>query len=142
MRIKITDPRVYIPGYATLGSAGIDLQAVLEDVTCIEPNKTLKVNTGISIWINDPGVCGLILPRSGTGEIGVVLGNLAGVLDSDYQGEIKLILWNRTSRVLWITPFDRVAQIIFTSVLQPVFQVVKEFESNTIRGCGGFGSTN
>lgn len=141
MQIKILDGNLIPPRPSTSGSAGLDLQAILDDVMILEPGKTVKVRTGIAIYIGDKNVVGLIHPRSGFGSMGLVLGNLTGIIDSDYQGEIHLILWNRSNEEIEIFPYDKVAQLIFTPVVIPNFEVVKYFTRQTDRGGSGFGST-
>ena len=125
---------------ATPGSAGIDLRVVIRGGVCIFPGETKLVGTGIAIHINDPGYAGLILPRSGLGNRGLVLGNLVGLIDSDYIGEIKVSLWNRSDDPITVNHMDRVAQLIIVPVTVPAFRFVSEF-SQSRRGDGGFGHT-
>ncbi len=130
------------PTFATEGSAGIDLRAATSGYITIRPGKTAKVNTGIAIWLNDRSKVGLIFPRSGSGARGLVLGNLTGVIDQDYQGEIILVLYNRlTDEDINIAPGDRVAQYVVTNALRPQMDIVEEFSTSTQRAEGGFGST-
>ena len=140
--IKITDANLPgLPKYATKDSAGIDLRASLKEPLLIDAGKTELIKTGIAIYIGDPEYAGIILPRSGLGhKHGIVLGNLLGLIDSDYQGELMVSCWNRSELTYTIQPYDRIAQLIFIKINQPEFEVVKEFEK-TDRGEGGFGST-
>ena len=143
--VKILDPRVGeqfpLPTYATSGSAGLDLRACLDDAVELAPGATTLVPTGLAIHIADPSLAAVILPRSGLGhKHGVVLGNLVGLIDSDYQGEIMVSTWNRGKDSFTINPLDRLAQLVVVPVLQVAFNVVDEFDSSS-RGDGGFGST-
>ena len=140
--IKITDINLpELPKYATKDSAGIDLRASLKEPLLIDAGKTVLIKTGIAIYIGDPEYAGIILPRSGLGhKHGIVLGNLLGLIDSDYQGELMVSCWNRSELTYTIQPYDRIAQLIFIKINQPEFEVVKEFEK-TDRGEGGFGSS-
>tara|TARA_B100001989_G_scaffold105376_1_gene73721 strand:+ start:308 stop:757 length:450 start_codon:yes stop_codon:yes gene_type:complete len=140
--IKITDANLPgLPKYATKDSAGIDLRASLKEPLLIDAGKTELIKTGIAIYIGDPEYAGIILPRSGLGhKHGIVLGNLLGLIDSDYQGELMVSCWNRSELTYTIQPYDRIAQLIFIKINQPEFEVVKEFEK-TDRGEGGFGSS-
>ena len=141
--LKILDPRMaeQLPTYATPGSAGLDLRACLDAPLVIEPGSTHLIPTGLAIHIGDPGLAAVILPRSGLShKHGLVLGNLVGLIDSDYQGELKISLWNRSSETFTIEPMARVAQMVIVPVLQPQFKVVEEFAQSS-RGEGGFGST-
>ncbi len=139
--IKITDANLPgLPKYATKDSAGIDLRASLKEPLLIDAGKTELIKTGIAIYIGDPEYAGIILPRSGLGhKHGIVLGNLLGLIDSDYQGELMVSCWNRSELTYTIQPYDRIAQLIFIRINQPEFEVVKEFKK-TDRGEGGFGS--
>ena len=132
-----------LPTYATTGSAGIDLMActVNSQPLVIQPNQTVLINTGLRVHIKDAGIAGMILPRSGLGNKGLVLGNLVGLIDSDYQGELKVSAWNRSDKAIEITPMMKIAQMIFVRIATPTFTVVEDFESDTVRGSGGFGST-
>ena len=140
---KILNPLIknHIPDYASEGSAGLDLRACISNPIDLEPGKTELIPTGISIYIKDPGYAALILPRSGLGhKHGIVLGNLVGLIDSDYQGELFISTWNRGLTSFSIKPLDRIAQLVIVPVSQATFNLVSEFtESN--RGTGGFGST-
>jgi dUTP pyrophosphatase len=141
--IKILDPRMkeLLPGYATPGSAGLDLRACIEAPITLEPGATVLVPTGLAIHIGDPGFAAMILPRSGLGhKNGIVLGNLVGLIDSDYQGQLMVSTWNRGQAAFTLQPMDRLAQLIIVPVLQVGFNVVEEFDSSE-RGAGGFGST-
>jgi dUTP pyrophosphatase len=144
LKFKRLDPRVGtewpIPEVGTPGSAGVDLRACLKKTLSLEPGETALIGTGIAIHLDDPGLCAMILPRSGLGHKGLVLGNLVGLIDSDYQGELKISAWNRGQTHQTIEPGDRIAQLIITPVIQPVFSEVVEFESSS-RGEGGFGHT-
>mgnify|MGYP001346685316 FL=1 len=130
-----------LPKYATEGSAGIDLRASLKEPLSIDAGNSKLIKTGISIYIENPKYAGIILPRSGLGhKHGIVLGNLLGLIDSDYQGELMVSCWNRSELTYTIQPYDRVAQLVFINVNQPEFKIVKEFKK-TERGEGGFGSS-
>ncbi len=141
--LKILDARIAerIPQYATAGSAGLDLRALLDEPVTIAPGETILVHTGIAIHVADPGYAALILPRSGLGhKKGIVLGNLVGLIDSDYQGELMISTWNRGSEPFVLEPFERLAQLVIVPVVQAQFNVVDDFEASA-RGAGGFGST-
>ena len=140
---KILNPliREHIPTYASEGSAGLDLRACVNDPVVINPGKTELIPTGISIFIKDPGYAGLILPRSGLGhKHGIVLGNLVGLIDSDYQGELFISTWNRGTSSFTINSLDRIAQLVIVPVSQATFNLVSDY-SKSDRGDGGFGST-
>ena len=140
---KILNPLIkdHIPTYASEGSAGLDLRACIDDPVIINPGKTELIPTGISIFIQDPGYAGLILPRSGLGhKHGIVLGNLVGLIDSDYQGELFISTWNRGKTSFTINSLDRIAQLVIVPVSQATFNVVPDY-SKSDRGDGGFGST-
>lgn len=142
--VKIIDARMQdqLPAYATTGSAGLDLRACLDAPLTLAPNAWQLVPTGIAIWLRDPGYAALILPRSGLGhKHGIVLGNLVGLIDSDYQGQLMVSAWNRSTTAFTLQPMDRLAQLIIVPVVQPSFNVVEEFESTSERGAGGYGST-
>lgn len=129
------------PHYATAGSAGLDLRACIEAPVKIHPGDTMLIPTGIAIYLADPGLAAMILPRSGLGhKHGIVLGNLVGLIDSDYQGEIMVSTWNRGKDSFTLNPLDRLAQLVIVPVMQVAFDVVDEFTTST-RGSGGFGST-
>ncbi|QIQ20312.1 dUTP diphosphatase [Zophobihabitans entericus] len=141
--IKILDNRLGkefpLPTYATSGSAGIDLRAMFDKTTEIKPNETVLTPTGLSMYIADPGLAALVLPRSGLGsKHGIVLGNLVGLIDSDYQGQLFVPLWNRSQQSFTVEPGDRIAQLIIVPVVQANFNIVEEF-TETERGAGGFG---
>jgi len=141
--LKILDPRMkdFLPAYATTGSAGLDLRACVEEPLTIEPGQTVLVPTGLAIHIGDPGYAAMILPRSGLGhKNGIVLGNLVGLIDSDYQGQLMVSTWNRGHASFTLQPMDRLAQLIVVPVLQVGFNVVEDFATSD-RGAGGFGST-
>lgn len=146
LHFKILDPRVGkdipLPSYGTEGSAAMDLRAVFDGETqTIAPDETALIGTGIAIHIGDPAYCALILPRSGLGhKHGLVLGNLVGLIDSDYQGELKISCWNRSNKPYTISLGERIAQIMITPVLRPTLQQVNDFTDSS-RGTGGFGHT-
>ena len=140
---KILNPLIkdHIPTYASEGSAGLDIRACIDDPLIINPGKTELIPTGISIFIQDPGYAGLILPRSGLGhKHGIVLGNLVGLIDSDYQGELFISTWNRGTTSFTINSLDRIAQLVIVPVSQATFNLVSDY-SKSYRGDGGFGST-
>ncbi|MFM7704213.1 MAG: dUTP diphosphatase [Rubrivivax sp.] len=141
--LKILDPRIagQLPQYATPGSAGLDLRACLEAPLTLEPGTTVLIPTGIAIHVADPGLAAVILPRSGLGhKHGIVLGNLVGLIDSDYQGPLMVSCWNRGREPFTVQPLERIAQLVIVPVVQAAFRVVEEFGAST-RGEGGFGST-
>lgn len=141
--LKILDARMaeQLPAYATPGSAGLDLRACLDTAVTLEPGQTHLVPTGLAIHIADPGLAAVILPRSGLGhKHGVVLGNLVGLIDSDYQGQLMVSVWNRSQTAFVIQPMERIAQLVIVPVVQAQFRVVDEFGASD-RGEGGFGST-
>jgi dUTP pyrophosphatase len=141
--IKILDPRMkdQLPAYATEGSAGLDLRACIDAPLTIEAGQTVLIPTGLAIHLADPGYAAMILPRSGMGhKNGIVLGNLVGLIDSDYQGQLMVSTWNRGQSAFTLTPMERLAQLIVVPVLQVGFNVVDEFDTSE-RGAGGFGST-
>ena len=144
LKFKRLDPRVGtnwpIPEVGTPGSAGVDLRACLDEPVTLAPGETILIGTGIAIHLEDLGFCAMILPRSGLGHRGLVLGNLVGLIDSDYQGELKISTWNRGQEPQTIEPGDRIAQMVITPVIQPTFIEVDDFESSS-RGEGGFGHT-
>jgi len=145
IKLKILDSRIGAefpaPSYATSGSAGLDLQACVTDTMIVTPGETHLIPTGISIFIDDPSLAAIILPRSGLGhKHGIVLGNLVGLIDSDYQGPLMVSLWNRGEKEFKIEPGDRIAQLVFVPVIQASFEVVDDF-TETQRGDGGFGHT-
>ena len=141
--LRILDPRLdkLLPAYATAGAAGLDLRACIDAAIALAPGQTELVPTGIAIHLADPGLAAMVLPRSGLGhKHGIVLGNLVGLIDSDYQGQVMVSLWNRGKAAFTIQPLDRIAQLVVVPVAQVAFNVVEEFESSS-RGAGGFGST-
>lgn len=141
--LKILDPRIadQLPAYATPGSAGLDLRACLDAAVTLNPGETRLIPTGLAIHLADPGYAAVILPRSGLGhKHGVVLGNLVGLIDSDYQGQLMVSLWNRGADAFEIKPFERIAQMVIVPVVQAEFRVVEDFDASA-RGVGGFGST-
>ncbi len=141
--VKILDERMreQMPAYATPGSAGLDLRACIAEPITIEPGSTHLIPTGLAIHIADPGYAAMILPRSGMGhKHGIVLGNLVGLIDSDYQGQLMVSTWNRGNTAFVLNPMERLAQLVIVPVMQVGFDVVEEFDSSE-RGEGGFGST-
>lgn len=141
--LKILDPRMAasLPAYATPGSAGLDLRACLDAPLELAPGATALIPTGLAIHIGDPGYAAMFLPRSGLGhKHGIVLGNLVGLIDSDYQGQLQVSVWNRSQQAFVIEPMERIAQMIIVPVVQAAFEVVEDFGSSD-RGTGGFGST-
>jgi len=146
LQAKILDPRIGnefpLPQYATPGSAGLDLRAMLKEDTLLEPGQTLLIPTGLSVYIGDPGLAALILPRSGLGhKHGIVLGNLVGLIDSDYQGQLMVSAWNRSETAFVLEPMERLAQLVIVPVVQARFNIVDEFTQASERGAGGYGST-
>lgn len=145
IQLKVLDPRLgsefSLPSYSTKGSAGLDLRACLKEPLLIEPGQTHLISTGMAVHIDDPQYAAVVLPRSGLGhKHGIVLGNLVGLIDSDYQGEVMVSCWNRGSQEFTIQPGERIAQLVIVPVLQIEFDVVEEFASSE-RGAGGFGHT-
>ena len=145
IQLKILDPRVGdtipLPAYATNGSAGLDLRVCIDEPLQIASQETVLLPTGIAIYIADPNLAAVILPRSGLGhKHGIVLGNLVGLIDSDYQGELKISCWNRNQEHFTIQPGERIAQLVFLPVVQAVFSIVDAFTESS-RGQGGFGSS-
>ena len=141
--LKLLDPRLHQhqPSYATPGSAGLDLRACIDHVLTLHPGETELIPTGMAIHIGDPGYAALILPRSGLGhKHGIVLGNLVGLIDSDYQGQLFVSCWNRGRTPFLLNPLERIAQLVIVPVLHADFNVVEEFAASE-RGDGGFGST-
>ena len=141
--VKLLDARMaeHLPAYATPGSAGLDLRACIDTACALEPGHTKLIPTGLAIHIGDPGLAAMILPRSGLGhKHGIVLGNLVGLIDSDYQGPLMVSCWNRGSAVFTIEPMERLAQLVIVPVVQAQFRVVGEFGASA-RGARGFGST-
>ena len=145
IQLKILDPRIGqsipLPEYATQGSAGLDLRAALDNAITLQPGDTTLIPTGIAIHIGDPALAAVILPRSGLGhKHGIVLGNLVGLIDSDYQGQLFVSVWNRGQNPFTIDIGERMAQLVFVPVVRAHFEVVEEFHASD-RGTGGFGST-
>ena len=143
LAVKILDERIrgMLPHYASAGAAGLDLRACIEKAIVLNPGESLLVSSGIAIHIGDPGYAAVVLPRSGLGsKNGIVLGNLVGLIDSDYQGPLTVSLWNRGKAAFTVQPLDRIAQLVVVPVAQVEFEVVEEFAAST-RGAGGFGST-
>lgn len=145
IQLKILDARIGesipLPAYATAGSAGLDLRVCIDETIQIAPQETILLPTGISIYIADPQLAAVILPRSGLGhKNGIVLGNLVGLIDSDYQGELKISCWNRGIEHFTVNPGERIAQLVFIPVVQAAFEIVDNFTESS-RGEGGFGSS-
>ncbi|HEY8507256.1 MAG TPA: dUTP diphosphatase [Steroidobacteraceae bacterium] len=143
LKVRILDARIGkefpLPTYATEGSAGLDLRACLDKPLVLEPGRAELIPTGLAIWIEDPGLAAVILPRSGLGhKHGIVLGNLVGLIDSDYQGQLMVSVWNRGQEPFTIQPGERIAQLVVVPVVQVELTVVESFEA-TARGAGGFG---
>ncbi|MFV2028754.1 dUTP diphosphatase [Neisseria sp. S1] len=143
VELKILNAKIadQLPAYATPGSAGLDLRACLDEPVTIQPGETYLVPTGLAIHLANPAYAAMLLPRSGLGhKHGIVLGNLVGLIDSDYQGEVKVSVWNRGHTAFTIEPMERIAQMVIVPVVQAAFKVVDEFAASE-RGEGGFGST-
>jgi dUTP pyrophosphatase len=143
LEVKILDERIrsMLPHYATAGAAGLDLRACIDKELRLEPGDSRLVSSGIAIHVGDPGYAAIILPRSGLGaKNGIVLGNLVGLIDSDYQGPLMVSVWNRGREPFTVQPMDRIAQLIVIPVVQVEFEVVEKFAASA-RGAGGFGST-
>jgi dUTP pyrophosphatase len=145
LKVKVLDPRIGqsipLPEYATGGSAGLDLRACLDAPLLLEPGQTHLVPTGLAIHLDDPGLAAVLLPRSGLGhKHGIVLGNLVGLIDSDYQGQVMVSAWNRSAHPFTIEPGDRIAQMVIVPVVQVALEVVESFDESP-RGAGGFGSS-
>jgi dUTP pyrophosphatase len=141
--LKVLDSRIadFLPAYATPGSAGLDLRACLDAALVIEPGQTQLIPTGLAIHIGDPGLAAMLLPRSGLGhKHGIVLGNLVGLIDSDYQGPLMVSCWNRGAVAFTVQPMERIAQLVIVPVVQARFRIVDEFGASD-RGVHGFGST-
>lgn len=143
--LKVLDPRLGrefpLPEYATTASAGLDLRAMLDAPLTLDAGASALIPSGIAIHIGDPGLCAIVLPRSGLGhKHGIVLGNLVGLIDADYQGPLMISCWNRSGSAFTITPGERIAQLVFTPVVRASFDVVDEF-APSLRGAGGFGSS-
>lgn len=145
IQLKILDARlgsdIPLPEYATNGSAGLDLRACLDHDTIVKPNETLLIPTGLAIYIDDPSLAAILLPRSGLGHMhGIVLGNLVGLIDSDYQGQVFVSCWNRSTSAFTIAVGERIAQMVFVPIVQVKFEQVESFTASA-RGDGGFGHT-
>jgi dUTP pyrophosphatase len=143
LEVRILDPRIreHLPHYATAGAAGLDLRACLDTPLELLPGDSRLVHSGLAIHLGDPGLAAVVLPRSGLGsKHGIVLGNLVGLIDSDYQGEVMVSVWNRGAKAFTIQPLERIAQLVVVSVVQVELAVVEEFAASA-RGAGGFGST-
>lgn len=143
VQLKILDQRLadHLPAYTTPGSAAVDLRAAIDEPLVIEPGKVHLISTGISIFVGNPGLASMILPRSGLGhKNGLILGNGVGLIDSDYQGPLMVSLWNRSAVPFTLNPLDRFAQLVFVPVVQVGFEIVTEFDT-TERGADGFGSS-
>ena len=141
--VRVLDERVagHLPAYATVGSAGLDLRACIDAAIVLEPGQAALIPTGLAIHIGDPGLAAMLLPRSGLGhKHGIVLGNLVGLIDSDYQGPLMVSCWNRGVAVYTVQPLERIAQMVIVPVVQARFRRVERFDEST-RGTGGFGST-
>lgn len=137
-----SDPDFPLPTRATNGSAGIDLRACIDEPVIIKAGETKLIGTGMAIYIKDPNFAGIILPRSGLGhKHGIVLGNLVGLIDADYQGELMVSVWNRSDTDFTLNPAERMAQYMVLPVLRPSFEIVDEFSDDSERGAGGFGSS-
>ncbi len=143
LEVRILDPRIreHLPHYATAGAAGLDLRACLDAPLELPPGASQLVRSGLAIHLGDPGLAAVVLPRSGLGaKHGIVLGNLVGLIDSDYQGEVMVSVWNRSANAFTIQPLERIAQLVVVPVVQVELAVVEEFAASA-RGAGGFGST-
>jgi dUTP pyrophosphatase len=141
--LRILDVRLRdaLPAYATTGSAGLDLRACIDAPITIAPGQTVLIPTGIAVHLGDPHYAAVLLPRSGLGhKHGIVLGNLVGLIDSDYQGQLMVSAWNRSSTAYTVQPMERIAQLVVVPVVQARFNIVQDFEAST-RGAGGYGST-
>jgi len=140
--LKILDPRLHPPVYATAGSAGLDLRACIDAPLSLAPGQCELVPTGMALYLKDPGYAALIVPRSGLGhKHGLVLGNLVGLIDSDYQGQIMVSAWNRAASAFVLKPLERLAQLVIVPVVQARFRVVDAFDTTSARATGGYGST-
>jgi dUTP pyrophosphatase len=143
IEVRVLDPRMAdrLPAYATPGSAGLDLRACIDAPLVLEPGEARLLPTGLAIHVADPNLAAMILPRSGLGhKHGIVLGNLVGLIDSDYQGPLMVSCWNRSAAAFTVEPFERIAQLVIVPIVQASFQVVDAFDASG-RGSGGFGST-
>ncbi len=143
LEVRILDPRIreHLPRYATAGAAGLDLRACIDEPLELRPGDSTLVRSGLAIHLGDPGLAAVVLPRSGLGaRHGIVLGNLVGLIDSDYQGEVMVSVWNRSATAFTIQPLERIAQLVVVPVVQVELAVVEDFAASA-RGTGGFGST-
>ncbi|MDK4680384.1 dUTP diphosphatase [Kingella negevensis] len=143
VQLKIVNPKManHLPTYATSGSAGLDLRACLDEAITLQAGETKLIPTGLAIYLDNPNLAAVLLPRSGLGhKHGIVLGNLVGLIDSDYQGELMVSLWNRSQTPFTVEPMERIAQMVIVPVVQAAFEMVDEFTASE-RGTGGFGST-
>ncbi|MDK4689297.1 dUTP diphosphatase [Kingella negevensis] len=143
VQLKIVNPKManQLPTYATSGSAGLDLRACLDEAITLQAGETKLIPTGLAIYLDNPNLAAVLLPRSGLGhKHGIVLGNLVGLIDSDYQGELMVSLWNRSQTPFTVEPMERIAQMVIVPVVQAAFEMVNEFTASE-RGTGGFGST-
>ncbi len=141
--LRVLDPRIadHLPAYATPGSAGLDLRACIDAALVLAPGQTVLIPTGLALHLGDPGLAAMILPRSGLGHRhGIVLGNLVGLIDSDYQGPLMVSAWNRSDQAYTVQPLERIAQLVIVPVVQAAFRLVDSFADSS-RGAGGFGST-
>lgn len=146
IEVKVCDSRINssipLPDYQSNSAAGIDLYACIDKPLTLKPNECVLINSGVALHIKDPNVCGIIAPRSGLGhKLGIILGNSIGVIDADYQGEIKLSIWNRSEKEQTINPLDRICQLLFVPIARPKFNIVDNFANEEERADGGFGST-
>lgn len=144
IELKILDERIrqHMPAYATPGSAGLDLRACIDQPLVLQPRAWQLLPTGMAVHLHDPGYAALLLPRSGLGhKHGIVLGNLVGLIDSDYQGELMVSVWNRSDAAFTVEPLERIAQMVIVPVVQAQFRVVDEFAASSARATGGYGST-
>lgn len=142
VHIKTLNPNAVLPTYATSGSAGADIHACLEEPLIIQPDETILIPTGFAMYLADTSICATLLPRSGLGhKHGIVLGNLTGLIDSDYQGQVFISCWNRSNKPYTIEPADRIAQMVIVPIELADFEVVDNFEGVTFRAEGGFNST-
>src|SRR4051795_262280 len=145
LKVRVLDPRIGaefpLPAYATAGSAGLDLRACLDSPLTLAPGKAELIPTGLAIHLDDPGLAAVILPRSGLGhKHGVVLGNLVGLIDSDYQGQLMVSCWNRSASAFTVNAMDRIAQLVIVPMIQTRFEITESFD-DSVRSSGGFGST-
>ena len=143
LEVRVLDEKIraHLPAYATAGSAGLDLRACIDDAITLHPGQSALIPTGLAIHLGDPGLAAVIIPRSGLGhKHGIVLGNLVGLIDSDYQGQVFVSCWNRGTETFVVNPLERIAQLVVVPVVQVELDVVDSFEESA-RGAGGFGST-